>query len=391
MNVAIHSLFKFKLGCLMLLVISMLGGCGWFGGKKTPTRVPAELAEFKPNLSVRTLWQAQVGSSGRFALQPAHSGELVVAAAADGTVSAYQLSTGQLRWRVTAGFPISAGVGVGNGLVVVGGGEGDVVALSLTDGAVRWKSKINAEPFGAPALVQNVVVVRASDARLFGLDAEKGSRLWTVQRTLPPLVMRTEALMATSADTLFTGMPGGRLLAVNASNGNIRFDTSVALPRGSTELERMVDVIGPVLLNAGEVCGAAHQGRVACINIQTAALSWARDFSAAVGLGGDARYVFAVDTRSHVQAFSRNGGAVVWKNERLQYRALSAPVSWGRAVVVGDFQGQIHFLAREDGAMLARVPTDGGMVRAAPIMVEQGAINAVIVQTANGGLFVLGQ
>jgi outer membrane protein assembly factor BamB len=82
---------------------------------------------------------------------------------------------------------------------------------------------------------------------------------------------------------------------------------------------------------------------------------------------------------------------VVLKNERLQYRALSAPVSWGRAVVVGDFQGQIHFLAREDGAMLARVPTDGSMVRAAPIMVEQSAINAVIVQTANGGLFVLGQ
>lgn len=376
---------------IALLIGPALSGCGWFGGKKTPTRVPAELVEFKAGLSVRTLWQAQVGSSGRFALQPALSGDTVVAAAADGTVSAYQLTTGQLRWRVTAGFPISAGVGVGNGLAVVGGGEGEVLALALSDGSVRWKTKINAEPFGTPALVQNIVVVRSSDARLFGLEAEKGSRLWTVQRTLPSLVMRTEALMAGSSDTLFTGMPGGRLIAVSATSGNVRFDTAIALPRGSTELERMVDVIGPVVLTGGEVCGAAHQGRVACINAQTGSVNWTRDFSAGSGVGADARYVFAVDTRSHVQAFSRNGGAVVWKNERLQYRGLSAPVSWGRAVVIGDFQGQIHFLAREDGTLLARVPTDGSAVRAVPVMVEQGAINGVIVQTVNGGLFVLGQ
>ncbi len=387
-------LCRFKLGsglALVLLALPLLSACGWFGGKKTPAREPAELAEFKSSLSVRPLWQAQVGSSGRFSLQPVVSADVVVAAAADGTVSAYQLTTGQLRWRVNAGFPISAGVGAGNGMAIVGGGEGEVVALALHDGTLRWKAKINAEPFGAPAWVQNVLVVRSSDARLFGLDAAQGSRLWTVQRSLPPLVMRTEALMSSSTDTLFTGMPGGRLMAVTAANGNIRFDTAIALPRGSTELERMVDVIGSVVLDGGEVCGAAHQGRVACVNAQTGSINWARDFSAAAGLGGDARYIFGVDTRSHVQAFSRNGGAVVWKNERLQYRSLSTPVSWGRAVVVGDFQGQLHFLAREDGALLARVPTDGSLVRAAPVVIEQAGFSGIIVQTAAGALFALGQ
>jgi outer membrane protein assembly factor BamB len=374
------------------LILTMLGGCGWFDSKKTVNRVPAELAEFKASLGVRTLWQAQVGSSGRFALQPAWSGDTVVAASADGTVSAYQLSTGQLRWRVMVEFRISAGVGLGgNSTVVVAGGEGDIVALALNDGSQLWKAKINAEPFGAPIFIKNVVVVRSSDARLFGFDAEKGSRLWALQRTLPSLVMRTEALMASSDDTLFTGMPGGRIMAVAAANGNVKFDSAIALPRGATELERMVDVIGAVVFNGGEVCGAAHQGRVACINAQTGSVNWSREFSAGAGLGGDIRYVFGVDTRSHIQAFSRTGGGVVWKNERLEYRSLSTPVSWGRAVIVGDFQGQIHFLAREDGAMLARVSTDGGAIRAAPVAVEQAGINAVVVQTVNGGLFVLGQ
>lgn len=380
-----------KVLALVCLNVPLLGACGWLGDKKTATRVPAALVEFKPSLSVRTWWQAPVGNSGRFALQPAVSGDVVVAAAADGTVSAYHLRSGQLRWRISAGFPISAGVGVGNGLAVVAGGDGEVLALTLNDGALRWKTKINAEPFGAPALLQNVVVVRSSDAKLFGLDAEKGSRLWTVQRNLPSLVLRTEALMASSTDTLFSGMPGGRLLALQASNGNVLYDSVIALPRGSTELERMVDVIGSLFLNNGEVCAAAHQGRIACVNAQTGSLNWARDFSAGAGLGGDARYVFGVDTRNHVQAFSRNGGAMVWKNESLEYRALSAPISWGRAAVVGDFQGQVHFLAREDGAMLARVATDGSAVRAVPVAVEQGGLNAIVVQTMNGGLFVLGQ
>lgn len=375
---------------LLGIALPILAACGWFGGKKTPTRVPAELVDFKPAQSVRTIWQATLGSSGAYALQPALSGDTVVAAAADGTVSAFELSTGRLRWRVTAGFPISAGVGAGANLAVVAGPEGDVVAFALNDGAVRWKSKINAEAFGAPIVTSTRVVVRSSDARLFALEPDKGSRVWTVQRPLPPLVMRSEAVMLANTETLYAGMPGGRLIAVALIDGNVRFDTAVAVPRGSTELERMADVVGPIVLDGGEVCAAAHQGRVACVNAQTGSVVWARDFLAASGVGADARYALAVDTRSHVQAFARNGGAVLWKNERLQYRRLSSPTSWLRAVVVADYQGQVHFLAREDGAFLARIGTDGSAVRAAPLAVERSGFSGVLVQTSAGGLYAFG-
>lgn len=376
-------------GLIFFLSMLLVSGCGILGDKKISVRSPAPLVDFKPAIELKLLWQAQLGSGGMFALQPAVNANYVVAAAADGTVSAFELATGRLFWRVSVGFPLTAGVALSESSVVVGGGEGDVAVLSMTDGTVRWKTRVDAEIFDTPIFVQDVIVVRSSDARLFGLGVEDGRSLWVVQRVLPPLVMRAETSMVATGGVIYAGTPSGRLIAVTARNGNVVFDVPIAQPRGTTELERMVDITGTLALDAGQVCAAAYQGKVACLNAQNGTVQWARDFSSAAGVALDGRYLFAVSARGDVQALTRRDGTPTWTHTQLHNRLPTAPVPWGRAVVVGDFQGQVHFLAREEGTLLARVATDGSAIRAVPLALENEKINAVLIQTSGGGLYAI--
>jgi outer membrane protein assembly factor BamB len=51
---------------------------------------------------------------------------------------------------------------------------------------------------------------------------------------------------------------------------------------------------------------------------------------------------------------------------------------------VGDFQGYVHVLSRDDGAFVARLATDGSSIGAPPIALEPGVF---LAQTRNGGVY----
>lgn len=363
---------------------ALLSACGLFGGG--PARVPAPLVEFKATMQPRQIWSAEVGKSGLYSLAPAVVGDAVFAAGVDGQVMKLDAATGRIVWRADAGITISAGVAAGQDIVVVGGPDGDVVALGAADGKQRWKVKVPGELFGEPVVAGDIVVLRSSDARLFALDGANGARAWTLQRPLPPLVLRADAGMVVAGDELLASFPGGRMLAVVLKTGTVRFDAPIATPKGTTELERIADVVGTPALQDGDACVAAFQGRIGCVNARNGTAVWGRDFSAPVGVAADARYVFGVDDRSTVHAFLRGTGVSMWSNDKLKDRVLSAPVSWGRAVVVGDLQGHVHLIGREEGGFLARIATDGSPIRVAPRLLDLGATTALLVQTSAGGI-----
>lgn len=364
-----------------------LSGCGLFGGDDSK-RAPSALVEFKAAMTPRVLWSTNIGASGPFSLVPAVADDAIYAASADGAVARFD-TAGASRWRMDVDLKISAGVASDGDVVIVGGPDGDVVALNAADGKQRWRVKVPGELYGAPVIASSIVVLRSSDARLFALDAANGARLWTLQRPLPPLVLRADAGMAARGDTLLASFPGGRLLAVALKTGTVRFDAAVATPKGTTELERIADVVGTPALEGNDACVAAYQGRIACVNAQNGAAVWGRDYSSAVSVAADARFVFGVDERSVLQAFVRGTGVSMWTNDKLKDRVLGAPTSWERAVVVGDYQGYVHFLSREEGTFLARVATDGSAIRVAPRVVERAGSSFLVVQTSAGGLYAV--
>jgi outer membrane protein assembly factor BamB len=374
-----------KLTCVGL--VALAAGCSSlnpFASKPAPRNPPAALEDFKQTLGVRTAWSVSVGSAGEFVFSPAVTGNSVFAAAADGTVARIDIGTGRTVWRINIDTRLTAGVGSDGNTVAVAAEKGVLLALD-GDGKVRWKAQVSSEILSAPAVGQGVVVVRSVDNRITAYDAETGSRRWSVQRTSPPLTLRSAPGIAISGTTAYVALPGGRLLALALSNGGPRWEVAVGDPRGTTELERIADLSGTPFVAGRDVCAVAYQGRVACFDATSGTARWAKEMSSEVGVTADERNVYAADERGAVTALARDTGSGTWRNNKLANRRLSSPVVMARALAVGDAQGYIHFLSREDGAFLARVPTDGSRV----VAVSPLSANSAVFQTQAGAIVAL--
>jgi len=228
-------------------------------------------------------------------------------------------------------------------------------------------------------------VVRSADNRVFAFGEDDGKRRWVYQRAPSALIVRSPAGVTLLGDMAFVGFSGGKLTAIALGNGGVRWEATVALPKGATELERVTDVVGDPAIQGQEVCAAAYQGRVACYEMANGKPLWARDVSSLTGVSLDARYAFVSDDRGAVHALDRSNGRSVWKQDKLANRQLSVPLAAGSAIAVGDLEGYVHFLARDSGAFVARFATGGGAIRNAPVALPSG----LLVQTQNGGLFAL--
>ncbi|MBK1891592.1 outer membrane protein assembly factor BamB [Undibacterium sp. 14-3-2] len=361
--------------------LCVLAGCSSWNpfASKSEKNVPAALLEIKPTLSVKQLWSVQAGSSQNYVFSPAIVGQQLYVAAADGTLLKIDAASGRADWRINAGVRLTGGVGANARTVVVAGDKGGVFAFD-NEGKLRWKNQDSTEILSAPALSDSLVVVRSIDNKISAYDVETGARKWVVERTLPALTLRAFPGLVVAGDQVIIALPGGRMAALSLANGSLRWEAVVGEPKGATELERVADVSGFPAIIGRDVCASAYQGRVGCFDLNTGAVRWVKKLSSEVGAGVDERFVFAADVGGAVTAYNRESGSSAWKNDKLANRRLSAPVSFGRSVVVGDLAGYVHFLSREDGSFIGRLPTDGSQILAAPVVVGSN----LIVQTKSG-------
>lgn len=365
----------------LVLAAALLAGCA--SGPGGPQ--PAELVRLDHPAAVRKVWSAKVGDAGRFVFEPALAGGSVYAAARDGGVVRLDAASGRTLWRVSAGIPLSAGVGSDGRTVAVANEEGVVAALDAETGKLRWKARVSSEVLAAPAVGEGLVVVSSLDNRVFAFDAQDGKRRWVYQRAATSLIVRVPSAVVLSEDSAYAGFRGGKLAAIALSNGGQRWEATVSLPKGATELERVTDVVGEPALAGREICAAAYQGKVGCFDTASGRPLWARDVSSLTGVSIDPRYAFVADESGAVQALDRSSGRSVWKQDKLAHRSLTLPVPVGGLLAVGDFEGYVHFLARETGAFAARYKTDAGAIHAAPLRLPFG----VLVQTQGGALHAL--
>ena len=390
---------KRVVACVLALAAMLpLAGCGgggavsnaiesmnpmnWFGSS-TPSPQMAPLPQLADTVAVTTLWQANIGNAQQAVFSPAVAGDSVYAAASDGTIARLDAASGKQLWRISAGERLTGGVGADGKLVAVGSGKGEVLAFDA-NGIAQWKAQVSSEVLAAPQVADDVVVARSVDGRIFGLDAKDGKRKWYYQRATPALTVRSPAGISISRGVVYAGFAGGKLVAINLSNGAVRWEVTVALPRGTTELERVTDVIGLPVVSEREVCAVAYQGRIGCFELANGQTVWGREMSSTSGLSLDARYAFVSDDKGAVHALDRIGGSSLWKQDKLRLRNLSAPLALGREIAVADIQGYVHFLARESGAFVGRVATDGSPVSTNPVSLPGGGF---LIQTRNGGLY----
>jgi len=341
--------------------------------------------DFRPAAALRILWQASVGGAEKNVYFPEVAGGIVYAGGAAGEVTGFEARSGRIVARIEAGQRISGGVGAGAGLVLLGTPRGEVLAFDR-DGKPAWKAQLGGEVLAPPAAQDGTVVARAGDGRLYGLDVADGRRKWIYQRSTPTLSVRTHAGVVLHRGGVFAGFPGGHLVALTLASGAVGWEAVVALPRGATELERVADITSPPVIDGQQVCAVAFQGRAACFDLTRGTLLWTRDVSSIAGLAVDARYLYVTDDKNAVLALNKSNGTSIWRQDKLAGRRVSAPLAFGRYVVVGDFEGYVHLLSREDGSFAARIATDGGAIAAPPVALD---LTSFLVQTRNGGVFAI--
>ena len=369
-----------------LVCVNLLSACSslsWLNpfAKEDTKTAPAPLQEFAATMAVKTAWTVNLGASGDYFFSPAVVGEFVYAASADGTLAKLGASTGQVIWKVKAELPLTAGVGASSKAVAVAGQKGVVFAFD-EQGKLRWKAQASSEILSTPTVTDSLVLVHSIDNRISAFDLENGSLKWMVERPLPILTLRMATGITIKDQMALVSTPGGKLVSLALQNGGMRWEATAAEAKGATELERIVDMSGAPAVVENTVCAASYQGRVACFDTSNGSNKWAKNISSEVGVAADGRFVFAADNAGGVFGYDLSAGATVWKNDKLTNRGLATPTSFGRAVVFADRFGFLHFLSREDGAFLARVPTDGSKILSAPVI----AGNNLIVQTKLGAV-----
>lgn len=372
---------RLRAAFIVLAAAGVLAGCGLFGDKKA---TPAPLVEFRPTLDVSTSWRVAVGRGRGAFLQPAVAENAIFGAANDGSVVRVDPASGTVIWTADAGARLSGGVGTDGFTVAVASERGEVIALDA-DGKVRWRAQASSDVIAPPLVGRGLVIVRSTDHRVAAFEADSGKRRWIYTRQVPALTLRALSEMGFAGDNVLIGYPGGRMVAVALANGAVRWEATVSEPKGTTEVERLADVLGPIVVADGQACAASFRGRVMCTDATSGSLRWSRELAADVGVARDTRSVYAVDAASHVHALAADGGASLWRNDRLANRRLSTPAALTGAVAVGDFAGYVHFLSPTEGSIMARVQVDSSSIVARPM--RWG--DSVVVQTSDGTLALL--
>jgi len=361
------------LGIASAVMALALAGCAADRPKPTP------LENFQPKASARQVWSASIGSIG-FSMVPALRGGNYVVAASDGTVAAFDAETGVERWRTRVNAGLSAGVGSDGRFtsVVTRGNE----VVTLDSGREIWRKRVTSRVVTPPLVAGERVFVIGVDRAVQAFDAVDGRRLWTLQRPGDALTLAQASVISAFGNNLLVGQ-GARLTAVDPLRGTVVWDISMASPRGTNEVERLADLIGPAVRVGDRLCARAFQSAVACADVAKGNLLWSRNVGGFNAVGSDADLVFGADATDRVTAWRAANGDVAWTTEKYLYRGLSGAIALGTNVVFGDFDGYLHFLASNNGEPVLRLPTDGSAVVGTPV--ASGA--TLLVATKRGGLF----
>jgi len=349
---------RYALAWLVPLLL-LMSGCSTVSEWISPSHQdpPAELQDIDNQISVNTLWSIDVGAGSddkRLNLVPAYVDGRLYAADAQGQVLALNAGNGRIIWSVEVDAPLSGGPGVGDGLVVLGTTDAEVIALSESDGSVKWRVNVSSEVLSTPAVARGKVIVRTIDGKVVGLDAATGKQVWGYERKIPVLTLRGTGSPVLVGGQVLCGMAGGKLVSLNVDDGSLRWEVTISVPSGRTELERLADIDGDPLAIGGIIYVATYQGEVAALEESAGTLLWRRKFSSYSGMAADRYNVYASDAEGILWALDADNGSARWSQEALRNRQLSDVALVSGVLAVGDYEGYVHFLSPDDGSLIGR-------------------------------------
>ncbi len=364
---------------IALLMVAAISGCSLF--KSSKEAKPAELEKLTPTIAPSVAWNVRIDNLNFPLTITARDGKFFVAGG-DGVVQALQASNGQSVWRADVGAKLSAGVGSDGRFAAVVTRNNELVVIDA--GKVIWRKPLPTPVIAAPMVAGERVFVLTVDRQILAFDALDGGKIFNVSRPGEPLTLAKAGVLGTFMDTLIVGQ-GPRLAGVDPIKGTVRWEANVANPRGTNEVERLADLVTPLIRNGEVLCARAFQSAVGCVSAERGATIWSRNVGGVNGIGGDAEFIYGADGSDRLSAWKVASGDTAWTVEQFQNRKLGVPFATANSVMVGDFEGYVHFVARDTGKTQARLSTDGSAIVAPPV----SSNGLVLIATQKGGLYAI--
>jgi outer membrane protein assembly factor BamB len=360
---------KIKIVLIGALSTLLCACSGFFDKDNTPP--PSPLVNFTPEARIHTLWNTSTGNgTGKeyLKLMPALNEQTLFTASHSGTVTATNKNSGKTRWQVNTGHPITAGPTAANNLVFIGDESGNIIALSQDNGGQVWKTKVSSEILAAPTAAQGKVLVKTIDGKLTALNDKDGTILWTYDQTEPSLILRGSSAPQIHHNDVIVGFANGNLAKLSLNQGTLLWQEAVAIPEGNFAILRMIDIDADPIIYSNRIYVATYQGRIAALDLNSGKSIWTHDISSYTGSTADNNKVYITDAKSHIWAFDANNGTVNWRQNELEARNTTGPVTMGNYIVVGDEEGYLHWLNKQDGHFVARVRVNSSGILATPVV-----------------------
>jgi len=344
---------------IAIVLPALLAACG---GDKDNTDPPAELTAIEYDVPLQLNWALETRAAknrASYRLRPLLIGNRVYSIDTGGTIVGIDADKGRKLWKFDTDLAPITGL-AGNGQILIATSQdGDIIAYRESDDELElvWKTRVVSEIRATPLIDNDQVFVRSVDGKLRSLAIADGSEQWVVSRRVPALSLTGNSKPLVHGELVLAGFDDGKLIAYDRANGKIRWESTISVPGGRTEIERLVDVDGNFVVSDGVIYVASFQGRLAAIQAVSGDLLWSREFSTyqPIAIDDDALYLSA--DNSHIWSIDRRTGTAFWKQDVLHARKITAPAIFGDNLVVADLDGYLHWFSKGDGTLLGRIRT----------------------------------
>lgn len=378
---------KSKIQWLGLLAVLSLVGCGQIDQRSDmPAKKP--LVAIEAPVQITQAWRLDTGhgTNGKHIhLMLAESKDKLYTVDANGNLMVINSVTGKPEWTLALKAPVSAGPTVAEQRLIVGTSDGKVITVDLNARKIAWVSSTTSEILAAPTISDDIVLVHTMDGGLSALGLADGRQLWRYTHNLPPLMLRRSSSPIVVKDVIIAGFANGKLLAMQKNDGSIVWSQDISNPKGTTDLQRMIDISADPVVYKDRVYASSYQGNIAGLTLNNGHVIWDRDIASYAGFAAADNMLYVSATNGDVVAIEAPTGGTYWLQTELQGRRLTKPAVLEKYLVIGDEDGNIHWLDKSTGRIAGRSELDRDGIDAMPIVHN----NTVYILGCGGALLKL--
>ena len=382
---------KYSLGLITILLVFLIASCS-----TSNVPPPTPLDEIPPqDVKVKVLWHKKVGNGntklGNYNTAPAYKNDKVFVPNQNGQVYALAITNGKILWRRNMLTNLSSPAETISNAVILGSMKGDLMALDTKTGATLWHSYASSSIFAQPTIYDSIIYTHTHDGSVAAFDAKDGKKLWNVTNNIPEISLPGNSSPIVLNNTVMIGSEFGTVLGFTADEGDRTINIPIAIAKGSSPAEKMVDISANPLLYGDYLIFATYQGAVVALDKDNGKMLWAKKSSIVNNIIINDHVIFTAQDDSLLKAFDIETSDTVWTNDTLKWRKVTAPVYYKGLIVVADFQGYLHFFNSLNGEYLGRhkltpeskIFNNGISAELTPT--EKG----IIIQSENGRVYLV--